>query len=123
MHSNRSIPSHSVDSVQIRVSHLSRQSAQSTVHTAIPGDPVSYGENTHMVPRYLLAMGKILKWYPEILLARYSGTMHHHAKDFLWPRGRRDGCCCYSASQQQYDQYELVQLSATVSRYRAVGPS
>ena len=40
---------------------LSRQSAQSTVHTAIPGDPVSYGENTQMVPRDLLA--------------RYSGTM------------------------------------------------
>ena len=94
----RSLSCTRIDRIPLSSESLSRQSAQSTVHTAIPGDPVSYGENTHMVPRYLLAMGKILKWYPEILLARYSGTMHHHAKDFLWPRGRRGGCCCCSAT-------------------------
>ena len=72
-----------------------------------------------MVPGYPVSYGKILKWYPDTLLARYSGTMHHHAKDLLWPRGRRGrGGCCYSASQQQYSctavgSYELVQLSAT----------
>ena len=59
--------SHALESIDSL--SLSRQSAQSTVHTAIPGDPVSYGENTHMVPRYLSAMGKILKWYPDTLLA------------------------------------------------------
>ncbi len=108
----RSLSCTRIDRIPLSSESLSRQSTQSTVHTAVPGD--------------LLAMGKILRRtvsyrekYSEDLLARYSGTMHH-AKDLLWPRGRRGGGCCCSASQQQY---ELVQLSATVSRYRAVGPS
>ena len=45
----------------------------------------------------LSGMGKNTQMVPGDLLARYSGTMHH-AKDLLWPRGRRDGCCCCSAS-------------------------
>ena len=70
---------------------------------------------TYSCTRRSFSYGKILrrsvsygKKYSEDLLARYSGTMHH-AKDLLWPRGRRGGCCWCSASQQQY---ELVQRTA-----------
>ena len=61
-------------------------------------------------------MGKILKWYPDTLLARYSGTMHHHAKDFF---GRAAAAAAAAAaiphrsSSTAVGSYELVQLSAT----------
>ena len=84
----RSLSCTRIDRIPLSSESLSRQSAQSTVHTAIPGDPVSYGKNTQMVPGDPVSYGKTTQRVPGDLLARYSGTMHH-AKDFLWPRGRR----------------------------------
>ena len=51
----RSLSCTRIDRIPLSSESLSRQSTQSTVHTAVPGD--------------LLAMGKILRWYPEDLLA------------------------------------------------------
>ena len=51
----RSLSYTRIDRFPLSSESLSRQSTQSTVHTAVPGD--------------LLAMGKILRWYPEDLLA------------------------------------------------------
>ena len=53
MHSNRSIPS------QFRVSQSSVDSVDCTY--SCTRRSFSYGENTQIVPRYLLAMGKILR--------------------------------------------------------------
>ena len=60
----------------------------------VPGYPVSYGENTQMVPRDLLA--------------RYSGTMQ---RIFC---GRAAAAAAAAAVPHRSSrQYELVQLSAT----------
>ena len=86
----------------------------------VPGDLLarySYGKNTQMVPGDPVSYGKNTQIVPGDLLARYSGTMYHHAKDFLWPRGRRGGCCYYSASQQQYScRLQLYSQSISSSR-------
>ena len=71
----RSLSCTRIDRIPLSSESLSRQSTQSTVYTAIPGYPVSYGKILKWYPDTLLAMGKLLRRVPGDLLARYSGTM------------------------------------------------
>ena len=67
----RSLSCTRIDRIPLSSESLSRQSTQSTVHTAVPGDllaigkilrrSVSYGKNTQMVPKDLSDIGKILR--------------------------------------------------------------
>ena len=64
----RSLSCTRIDRIPLSSESLSRQSTQSTVHTAVPGD--------------LLAMGKILRWYPEDLFVMQCIALDR----CRWPR-------------------------------------